>query len=168
MASWILRTYYKKSCEQHEHYVQREGAGRVTVTEGFRSAIFRIETTDDNFPEFEFVQVPGGDGRCDSLDLYSLSGPNIEDSELIEMFDGGCWGDIEIEGIEDEDEVAEIEEFINENGAYSLEDEGEWYLDDTEVYVWGPLEITKEDDESISRIIIADADGNVSDFKEEE
>jgi hypothetical protein len=86
---------------------------------------------------------------------------------MIDMFDGGCWGDIEIEGIEDEDEVAELEEFINENGAYALEDEGDWYLEDTEVYIWGPIEVTNEDDESITRIIIADEDGNVADFEEE-
>lgn len=167
MATWIVETYYKKSVEQHEHYVQREGTGRITVTDGYRRASFRVETSDDNFPEFEFVHVPGGDGKRDSLDMYSLSGSNIEDSELIDMFDGGCWGDVEIEGIEDEDEVADLEEFISENGAYALEDEGDWYLDDTEVYVWGPLSVTKEDDESITRIIIADADGNVSDFVED-
>jgi len=167
MAFWTVETYYKKSVEQHEHYVQREGNGRITVTDGFRRATFRVETSDDNFPEFEFVEVPGGDGKKDSLDMYNLSGPNIEDSEMIDMFDGGCWGDITFEGLTLEQEE-ELEEFINENGAYALEDEGDWYLEDTEVYVWGPLEITNEDDSSIRRVIIADADGNVSDFEEDE
>lgn len=165
MAFWIVETYYKKSVEQHEHYVQRDGEGRITVTDGYRRATFRVETTDDNFPEFEFVEVPGGDGNRDSLDMYCLSGSNIEGSEMIEMFDGGCWGDIEIEGLE-EDEEDEVREFIEENGAYALEDEGDWYLEDTEVYVWGPLEVTNEDTDE-KRIIIADADGNVSDFEEE-
>jgi hypothetical protein len=166
MAFWIVKTYYKKSCEQHEHYVQREGTGRITVKDGFRFCEFRVETTDDNFPEFEFVQVPGGDGRTDSLDMYSVTGPNIEGSEMIEMFDGGCWGDIEFEGLTLEQEE-ELEEFINDNGAYALEDDGDWYLEDTEVYIWGPIEITNEDDDSIKRIIVADADGNVSDFEED-
>jgi hypothetical protein len=165
MATWTVKTHYKKSCEQHEHYVQREGDGRVLVKDGYRFAEFTVETSDDNFPEFEFIEVPGGDGKKDSLDMYSLEGNNIESSELIEMFDGGCWGDIEIEGIEDEDEVAELEEFINENGAYALEDEGDWYLEDTEVYVWGPLSVTN-DDTGEERIIIADEDGNVVDFEE--
>jgi len=167
MAFWTVETYYKKSVEQHEHYVQREGNGRITVTDGFRRASFRVETTDDNFPEFEFVEVPGGDGKKDSLDMYNLSGPNIEGSEMIDMFDGGCWGDVKFEGLTLEQEE-ELEEFISDNGAYALEDEGEWYLEDTEVYVWGPLEVTNEDDESIRRVIIADADGNVSDFEEDE
>jgi hypothetical protein len=86
---------------------------------------------------------------------------------MLDMYDGGCWGDIEIEGIEDDDEVEELEEFINENGAYALEDEGDWYLEDTEVYIWGPIEVTNEDDESITRIVIADEDGNMIDFVDE-
>lgn len=166
MASFNVRTYYKKSVEQHEHYVQREGTGRITVKDGFRRAEFRVETSDDQFPDFEFVEVPGGDGRRDSLDMYSLTGSNIEDSELIEMFDGGCWGDVEITGIDDDEEVERLEEFIDEEGAYALEDEGDWYLEDTEVYIWGPIEV--EDEQGNIRIIIADEDGNVSDFEAEE
>ncbi len=163
MAWYTVRTYYKKSCEQHEHYVQREGNGKILVKDGFRSCEFRVETNDDNFPEFEFVEVPGGDGKKDSLDMYSLFGDNIESSELVEMFDGGCWGDIEFKGLTLEQEE-ELEEFINENGAYALEDDGEWYLEDTEVYIWGPIEV--EDEAGNVRIIIADADGNVTDFEE--
>ena len=167
MAQWTVRTYYKKSCEQHEYFVQREGEGRIKIIDGFRSATFSIETDDDNFPQFEFQQVPGGDGKKDSLDLFSCEANNIVGSELIDMYDGGCWGDTEFNGLTLEQEE-ELEEFINENGSWALEDEGDWYLDETECWVWGPLEVTNEDDESIKRIIIADADGNVTDFVEEE
>lgn len=166
MTIWTIKTYYKKSCEQHEYYVQREGKGRIKVIDGFRFVEYTIETSDDNFPEFEFTEVPGGDGKCDSLDLNCLGGDNIESCELVEMFDGGCWGDIEITGIEDDDEVARLEEFINEEGAYALEDDGEWYLEDTEVWVWGPLEVTNNETGE-TRIIIADEEGNVTDFEEE-
>ena len=164
MAWYTVKTYYKKSCEQHEHYVQREGNGRILVKDGFRFCEFQVETNDDEFPQFEFDCVPGGDGKRDSLDMYCLTGDNIENSELVEMFDGGCWGDIEITGIDDEEEVERLEEFINEEGAYALEDDGDWYLEDTEVWVWGPIEVTDEDGNV--RIICADADGNVVDFEE--
>ena len=163
MAWFTVKTYYKKSCEQHEHYVRREGEGTILVKDGFRSCEFSVETNDDKFPEFDFIEVPGGDGKKDSLDMYNLSGSNIEQSELVEMFDGGCWGDIEIEGL-DEDEEEEVREFIDDNGAYALEDEGDWYLEDTEVYIWGPIEVTDEDGNT--RIIIADENGNVTDFVE--
>jgi hypothetical protein len=163
MAWYTVKTYYKKSCEQHEHYVQREGEGRILVKDGFRFCEFQVETNDNQFPKFEFIEVPGGDGKKDSLDMYSLYGDNIEGSELVEMFDGGCWGDISFEGLTPEQEE-ELQEFIDENGAYALEDDGEWYLEDTEVYVWGPIEVTDEDGNT--RIICADEDGNVIDFEE--
>lgn len=168
MATWTIRTYYKKSCEQHEHFYNRKIDGaKIIVRDGFRRAEFTIETTDDNFPAIEFGEVPGGDGKKDSVDLFSLSGDNIESTDLVEMYDGGCWGDVEIEGINDKDEVQRLEELINEEGAYALEEEdGDWYLSDTECWVWGPLEI--EDEAGNIRIICADPDGNVIDFVEEE
>jgi hypothetical protein len=167
MAIWTIRTHYKKSCEQIEYFYNRKIDGaKVVVRDGFRRAEFTIETTDDEFPAIEFDQVPGGDGKKDSLDLFSLIGDNIEGTELVEMFDGGCWGDIEIEGV-DEEEEERLRELIEEDGAYALEDDGDgdWYLSDTECWVWGPLEI--EDEECNVRIIIADEDGNVVDFEEE-
>jgi len=39
-------------------------------------------------------------------------------------------------------------------------------LDETEVWVWGPIEITNDD--GYHRIIIADEQGTAVDFKEEE
>ena len=165
MAIWTIRTHYKKSCEQIEYYYNRKIPGaKIIVRDGFRRAEFTIETTNDNFPDIEFDEVPGGDGKRDSLDLFSLIGDNIEGTELVEMFDGGCWGDVEIEGL-DEDEEERLRELIDEEGAYALEDEGDWYLSDTECWVWGPLEL--EDEEGNTRIIIADEDGNVVDFEEE-
>ena len=165
MATWTIRTHYKKSCEQREFFYQREGDGKIISTDGFRRCEYTIETTDDEFPDIQFEEMPNGDGKKDSIDLNNLMGDNIDNVELVEMFDGGCWGDIEIEGL-DEDEEEKLREFIEEEGLYSLEDEGNWYLSDTEVWVWGPLEI--EDEDGNIRIIIADNDGNVIDFVEEE
>lgn len=163
---WTVRTYHKKSCEQIEYFVQRNGPGRITVRDGFRWCEYNVETNDGEFPKFEFTYVPGGDGAKDSIDLNCLGGDNIETSDLVEMSDGGCWGDWDIEGIEDEDEVERLEEFLSENGSYALEDDGEWYLDDTEVWVWGPLIVT--DEEGNERIVIADDNGNMVDFKDNE
>lgn len=161
---WTVKTYYKKSCEQHEYFVQREGEGKICVKDGFRFAEYNVETNDGKFPQFKFTNCPGGSADLDSVDLNSCFGDNIESTELVEMFDGGCWGDVEIEGIDDESEVERLEELINEEGSYSLEDDGEWYLDETEVWVWGPLEVS--DDDGNTRIICADENGNVADFVE--
>ena len=167
MATWTIRTHYKKSCEQHEYFYNRNIKGaEIIVKDGYRNAEFTIETSDDEFPDIEFTETPGGDGKKDSVDLFSLNGSNIESTELVEMFDGGCWGDIEFNGLTLEQEE-ELEELINEEGSYALEEhgDGDWYLSDTECWVWGPLEI--EDEEGNVRIIIADEDGNVTDFVDE-
>jgi hypothetical protein len=166
MATWNVSTYYKKSCQEVEHWVQREGEGKITVTNGFRFGEWTVETTDDNLPEFEFTQVPGGDGLKDSINMLDCEINNIESVELVDMFDGGCWYDVDVTGL-DEEAQAEIEDFIEENSIYDLEDrEDGWYNDETEWWIWGPIEIKNEAGETV-RIICADADGNVVDFKEE-
>ncbi|CAB4125934.1 hypothetical protein UFOVP181_304 [uncultured Caudovirales phage] len=165
MATWTIKTYYKKSCQEVEFWVRREGEGKITVTNGFRFGEWTVETTDDNFPEFEFTEVPGGDGKKDSINMLDCEVNNIESVELVEMFDGGCWYDIDFEDLTEEEEE-EIQEFIDENSVCELEDRDDaWYNDETEWWVWGPLEIT--DEAGNSRIIVADSDGNVVDFKDE-
>jgi hypothetical protein len=166
MATWTVSTYYKKSCQEVEHWVRREGEGRITVTNGFRYGEWTVETSDDELPEFEFTEVPGGDGKKDSINMLDCSVNNIEEVELVEMFDGGCWYDVEFEDLTEEEEE-EIQEFIDENSIYELEErEDGWYNDDTEWWIWGPIEIKNEAGDTV-RIICADADGNVVDFVEE-
>jgi len=167
MALWNVSTYYKKSCQEVEHWVQQDGKGKITVTNGFRRGEWTVETSDDNPPEFEFTFVPGGDGKKDSVNMLDCEYNNIESVELVEMFDGGCWYDLEFEGL-DEDEEEELQEFIDENSIYDLEDREDdaWYNDETEWWIWGPIEIKNEAGETV-RIICADDDGNVIDFKEE-
>jgi hypothetical protein len=84
------------------------------------------------------------------------------------MFDGGCWFDTEFEDVTEE-ERAELEDFIEENSIYELEDREDdpWYPDETEWWIWGPIEIKNEAGDRV-RIICADEDGNVVDFKDEE
>ena len=72
MATWTIRTYYKKSCEQIEYFYNRKNNDKIIVRDGFRRAEFIIYTTDNEFPQFEFDEVPGGDGKRDSIDLFSL------------------------------------------------------------------------------------------------
>jgi hypothetical protein len=162
---WTVRTYYKKSCEQHEYFTHSDYNGPIVVKDGFRSCTYNVETNDGEFPRFEFTNCPGGSADLDSVDLNSCSGDNIESTELVEMFDGGCWGEWEFPNDMSDEEKERLEEFLSENGSYALEDEEGWTLDETEVWVWGPLEVS--DDEGNTRIVCADADGNMIDFVEE-
>ena len=166
MATWTVKTYHKKNVQEVETYHQRDGKGRVTVTNGFRWGEWTVETSDDNPPEFEFTEVPGGDGAKDSINMLDCEVNNIENVELVSMDDGGCWYDIEFEGLTLEQEE-EIEAFLEENSPCELEDRDDgWYQDETEWWIWGPIEIINEAGDTV-RIICADADGNVVDYKEE-
>jgi hypothetical protein len=162
---WKVRTYHKKSCEQHEYFNHSDYKYPLKVIDGFRFCDFNVETNDGKFPQFEFTEVPGGNGARDSINLFSCEANNIVSSEMNEMFDGGCWGDIEWPEDMDEDEQERLQEFISENGTWALEDDEGWMLDETECWAWGPLEVT--DDEGNVRIVIADADGNMVDFVED-
>lgn len=165
MATWTVKTHYKKNVQEVESWYQSQGEGRVTVTNGFRFGEWTVETSDDNPPEFEFTEVPGGDGRKDSIDMLDCYYNNIEEVELVEMFDGGCWYDVEIEGLDDEEEER-IRNLVEEDGIWALEEEDGWRQDDTQWWIWGPIEIQNAAGETV-RIISADDNGNVVDFKEE-
>jgi hypothetical protein len=163
MADWTVSTYYKKSIEEHEHFT-KDGMEIVRKT-GWRSGSWNVTTSDDNPPEFEFDYVPGGDGSKDSVDINNFPGPNIEDVELIETFDG-CWEDVDWPEDMDEEERERLEALIEEEGFYALEEEEGWMQSDTEMWLWGPILIEGEND--FRKIIIADKDGNVTDFKDED
>jgi len=104
MAIWTVRTYHKKNVQEVETYVQDNGNGQITVTNGFRWGSWTVETSDDNPPEFEFTEVPGGDGSKDSINMLDCEVNNIDNVELIDMDDGGCWYDIEVEGLDEDAE----------------------------------------------------------------
>ena len=166
MAIWRVKTYHKKSCEEREIWTHSTH-GTMVRTNGFRFAEYEVETSDDNPPEFEFDEVPGGDGKRDSIDMNNCCVNNIENCELVELFDGGCWGDITWPDDMEEDEIERLTELMDEEGYYALEEEDDpWQLDETEVWVWGPIEICDEDGNTV-RIICADEDGNVVDYKDE-
>lgn len=167
LTEWTVRTYHKKNVSEIEYWVRREGDGRLIVNNGFRWGEWKVYTTDGKPPEFEFTMVPGGSNDKDSINMLDCSYNNIEEVELISMDDGGCWYDIEYEDLSEE-EQEELQEFIDENSVWELEEREEdaWYLDETEWWIWGPIEIQDSEGNTV-RIICADADGNVVDFKDE-
>jgi hypothetical protein len=163
MATWTVSPYYKKSIEEIEYFV-KDGMKIVHRT-GWRGGSWTVITSDDNPPEFEFDYVPGGSDDKDSIDMNNCYGGNIEEVEMNETWDG-CYDDTEWPDDIDEDEQATIEEMMEEEGYYTAFEENGWTHDDTEMWIWGPILIEGEND--YRRIIIADADGNVVDFEDDE
>lgn len=159
MATWTVEPYHKKSVEEHEHFIKD---GRTVIRKtGWRWARWTVETSDNNPPEFDFCEVPGGNGARDSINMYDACAHNVEDVEFVESFDG-CWEDIEWPNDMDEDEQERLQEAIDEDGFYEVMEEQEgWLQDDTDMWIWGPIAI-KDADDNIVRIVEADAEGNVS------
>lgn len=157
MAVWKVGPYYKKSCEEHEHFT-KDGMKIVRKT-GWRFGSWEVTTSDDNPPEFDFYEVPGGNGAKDSINMNDCYGNNVEEVEFIETFDG-CWEDVDWPEDMDDEERERLEELIEEEGFYALEDEEGWMLDDTEMWIWGPISI-ENDAGDIIRIIEADDEGKV-------
>lgn len=163
MANWQVSTYYKKSCEEHEYYV-KEAQTLIRKT-GFRGATFLVETSDDNPPEFEFTYVPGGDGKKDSINMYDAIVNNILNVELDSMWDG-WYEDIDFPADMDEDEQETLQELIDEEGVYEALESNGWENHETEAWVWGPILIENAEGNRV-KIICADDNGNIVDFKEE-
>jgi hypothetical protein len=164
MAKWKISPYYKKSCEEHEHFI-KDGLTIIRQT-GYRGADFYVETSDDNPPEFEFDFVPGGDGSKDSINMYNCDFNNIESVELDSMWDD-YWQEIVYPDEMDEEEQSRLKKLIEESGDvyHVLEHQEGWSQSETQAWIWGPIQIKNEDSEVV-RVIVADDDGNVIDHEE--
>jgi hypothetical protein len=133
MAWWKVSTTEKKSCEERE--IWTKDGKTITRINGFRWGTFSVETSDDEEPEG--ITAENEDG----IDMYNHIGDNIESIELDSM-DDGWYGDYEFDGFTDEEEQ-EILEAMEEDYYDYLESNG-WYNDETQAWLSGPLEITKE------------------------
>lgn len=164
MANFKVSIYHKKSCEEQEYFV-KDGMTIIHKT-GFRWAEFSVSTTDDTPPEFEFEVMPNGTDDPDSIDMYSPSGSNIDEVELIGMTDG-CWDDIVWPDELDEEERERLQNLIDEEGIYTaLEDMEGWMLDETQAWCWGPILIEDEEGNQV-KIIVADENGNSVEYEDE-
>jgi len=135
MAHWTVSTAEKKSCEERE--IWKKGNKTIVRINGFRWATFSVETTDDNPPD-----GISADNEY-SIDMYSHCGDNIDTIDLISM-DDGWYGDYEFDGFKG-DEQQEILDAIDEaDDYYEYLEENGWSNDDTEGWLHGSLEITKD------------------------
>lgn len=136
MAWWKVSTIEKKSCEERE--IWTKDGKTVTRINGFRWGTFSVETTDDNPPDG--ITTENDDG----INMYDHSGDNIEQIELDSM-DDGWYGDYEYDGFEDDELQSFTKELEEADDYYEFLEENDWYNDETEAWLSGPLEITKQD-----------------------
>ena len=135
MAVWTVTTVEKKSVEEHELW--QKGDMVIRRISGFRWGTWTVTTTDDNPPEFDQSEGPGGD----AVNMYDYIDDNVENIET-EMLDDGWYGDIIWPDDMDDDERDRLTELWDEDGYDAWENEG-WDQYDTECWASGPLNIER-------------------------
>jgi len=136
MTWWNVATADKKSVEEHEFW-QKDDLVIRRVT-GFRWGVWAVETDGDEPPEFERVAMPTGSSDEDSIEMNS-----IEYEGELESLDDGWYAEIIWPDDMEEAERDRLQALVDDD-AYAWEADG-WSNYETEVWFWGPLEITKDE-----------------------
>jgi len=121
MAVWSVKPEWKKSIIERQEWSKD---GQTFLYEiGWRWGEFHVYTDDDNPPNIEA-----------GVDIYNCD----YESELIETSDG-CWEDYDYDDC-DEETREWLEEFLEENSVFDLEEHG-WHSGDTEMIIDCDMEI---------------------------
>ena len=110
MAVWSVKPTWKKSIIERQRMVKDDNV--LIVETGWRWGEFTVETDDDNPPNLE-----------SGVDIYNCG----YISELVETNDG-CWEDHDMDGC-DQETREWLEEFLEENSTFDLEEHG-WSYED--------------------------------------
>jgi hypothetical protein len=123
MATWQIEPSWKKSLAERMHFT-KDGK-RIIIETGWRWGTFICETEDDTPPVIE-----------EGTDLFDCD----YEVEMQETSDG-CWEEREFHGFSEEEEEA-MEEWLDENSWWDLEEEG-WDQVDNEMIITCDPVITK-------------------------
>jgi len=115
MALWKIEPSWKKSLAERIHYHKDDKT--IIIETGWRWGEFTCETEGDEPPVIE-----------EGTDLYDC-GYDVE----LQYCDDGCWEEREFEGFTEEEEEA-MNEWLDENSSFDLEEEG-WDFGDTEMII---------------------------------
>jgi hypothetical protein len=126
MARWKVTPDWKKSVIERQYWSKEGVAGYIQHEIGWRWGEFFIDTEDDTPPELE----PG-------VNIFDYG---AEDWST----DDGCWEETDVD-IADDEERERIEEFIENNSIYDLEEEG-WVMDECEMIIDCDMTIEKVDE----------------------
>jgi hypothetical protein len=121
MATWSVKPTWKKSIIERQEWIK--GDNRLIVETGWRWGEFTVFTDDDTPPKLEA-----------GVDIFDCG----YESELVETTDG-CWEEHDMDEC-DEDERVFLEEFLEENSIFDLEEHG-WSYGDSEMIIDCDMEI---------------------------
>lgn len=129
MTVWMLSPTEKKNIE--EKSIWTKGDLTICRIEWYRWGTWKSDTTEK--PDIDL----------DNPDGYEVYGSDY-DWELIDMYDGVA-AEWEFPDDMDDDERTRIEAIYDEDGYSGLEDDG-WDNVDTEIFIYGPLELKSDID----------------------
>ena len=123
MATWSVKPNWKKSIIERQYW---EKDSNVIVHEtGWRWGEFHVYTDDDEPPKLEA-----------GVDIFNCG----YESELVETSDG-CWEETNYDEC-DEDVAEQVQEFLEENSIFDLEEDG-WISTDCEMIIDCDMTIEK-------------------------
>jgi hypothetical protein len=125
MATWRITPTWKKSVVERQVWTKEGVAGYIGYEIGWRWGEFFIETEDDAPPPLE-----------EGVDMFDC-GYECDDWST----DDGCWEEADVD-IADEAERERLEEFLQENSIYDLEEEG-WVMEECVMNIDCELNIEK-------------------------
>lgn len=129
MAVWKITNRHKKNAVERQIWVKD---GKVIIREeGFRWGIWSCDSEEQ--PNIDL----------DNPDGYELMATDY-DWEMEEMIDG-CWAETTVGNEDTTDEDLEEFETAWEEDSYEAVEELGWINDDTEHWIYGPLQLTNED-----------------------
>jgi hypothetical protein len=134
MTIWKVANSHKKMCEEREIWTKDDKT--IIRINGFRWGTFTVETNNGEPPEDIDPENPDG------INMYDYFSDNADNGAELESMDDGCYLDYEFNGI-DEAEQEELQAAMEDDHYEYLEGNG-WYNSETEAWLYGPLEITKE------------------------
>lgn len=137
MTVWRVTTVNKKMCEEREQWWHKEQEWSIVRVNGYRWGTFTVETNNDEPPEDIDPDNPDG------INMYDYFSDNAENGAELDSMDDGCYMDWTWDEKMTEEDRAEVERLWEEDSYNGLETAG-WYNSETEAWLFGPLEITKD------------------------
>ena len=128
MARWKITPEWKKSISEVQEWTKSGEPGYITYEIGWRWGEFIVETDDDNPPDIQ-----------EGVDMFDC-GYECNDWST----DDGWFSDTEVD-ISNDEEQERLEEFLQENSIYDLEEEG-WVMEDSYMYINCPVKIERIDE----------------------
>lgn len=128
MATWQIKNYHKKNAVERQFWT-KDGV-TVTKDEGFRWGTWTGES--DERPDIDLANPDGFEVLSDGVDWE------------LDSMDDGCWVEWSFPDDMPEEEQERIQALWDDNWYEGMEDDG-WTNDDTECWIYGPIELINVD-----------------------